>query len=162
MRRAGRSAQFLRQGLSELAPGRRFDAAVCMHSGLDYILDDGELAKAFEALRGCLRRGGLLAFDKCLDEPDFYGKDYSDSRGLSCGRAEFSYRWDRGRAMLEQRCTVFRTDGSGVPETEVVFRLKATPPGELIAMVERAGFLTLEPPKQFTRDAPGMGIFRAV
>ena len=142
--------------------GRTFDAAVCMHSGLDYILDDADLEMAFRSLRGCLRTGGLLAFDKCLDEPAFYRDDYSNWRRLSCGHAQFEYRWDRTRRLLEQRCTVTRTDGDGPPRTDVVFHLKAVAPDELTAMVLRSGFELVKAPRQFTVPDPGMGIFRAV
>jgi SAM-dependent methyltransferase len=151
-----------RRNLLSLSLGPRFDAAVCMHSGLDYILEDADLAQAFRSLRGCLVEGGLLAFDKCLDVPSFYRDDRSENRALSCGRATFHYRWDRSRRLLEQRCTVTRTDGSLPARTEVVFHLKATPPGELVSMVTQAGFEVLEPPREFTVSDPGTAIFRAL
>ena len=158
---SGYEAELKLQDLLDLDVGRRCDAAVCMHSGLDYILDPADLERAFRSLRGCLKTGGLLAFDKCLDEPSFYRKDYTGSRPLSCGSAEFQYRWDRSKGVLEQRCTVRRKGGDGPARTEVVFHLKAVAPDELIAMVVGAGFEMLEPPKQFNPRDPGMGIFRA-
>ena len=158
---AGRDAALMRQDLLALDPGREFDLAVCMHSGLDYILDDADLEAAFRSLRGCLRAGGLLAFDKCLDEPAFYRADYSDWRRLSCGHAQFDYRWNRTRRLLEQRCRVYRTGGDGPPHSEAVFHLKAVAPDELVAMVIRAGFEVVRAPVQFTIADPGMGIFRA-
>jgi ubiquinone/menaquinone biosynthesis C-methylase UbiE len=159
---AGAEIEFVEQDLLRLRFEEPFDAAVCMHSGLDYILEDGDLEEAFRSLRGCLRRGGLLAFDKCLDEPAFYREDYDDARELSCGSAQFHYRWDRSRRLLEQHCTVRRTGGEAPPRTDVVYHLKAVPAHELIAMVLRAGFVVLEPPRQFTVPDPGMGIFRAI
>ncbi len=159
---AGQEATLLCRDLLHLDAGREFDLAVCMHSGLDYILDDGELEAAFRSLRGCLRPGGLLAFDKCLDEPAFYRDDYSDWRRLSCGHAQFAYRWDRTRRLLEQRCTVHRDDGAGPARTDVVFHLRAVPVNELVAMVVRSGFELVRAPKHFTIPDPGMGIFRAV
>jgi SAM-dependent methyltransferase len=162
MQDAGFQVELVLQNLLHLDLGRCFDAAVCMHSGLDYVLDDADLAQAFRSLRGCLKRGGLLAFDKCLDQPDFYRTDYSDWHPLSCGSVEFNYHWDRGRHLLEQRCTVKRQGGQSPACTEVVYYLRAVPPGELMAMVVRAGFVVLEPPKQFTIPDPGMGIFRAI
>jgi SAM-dependent methyltransferase len=159
---AGYRAELLCQDVLHLAPGGPFDAAVCMHSGLDYLLDEGDLAAAFRSLRGCLARGGLLAFDKCLDEPVFYRRDYRERRDLSCGRVEFHYHWDRSRRLMEQRCTVVRTRGRGPARTDVLFQLRSTPPDELVAMVEDAGFKMLEPLKQFIPSDPGMGIFRAV
>jgi len=159
---AGYGAELYRQDLLEVAPGRPCDLAVCMHSGLDYILDTEDLERALAALRRSLRPGGLLAFDKCLDEPAFYRRDYSDSMALSCGRAEFEYRWDRTRRLLEQRCIVTRNGSSGPARTEVVFHLRAVPLRELVAMTLRAGFTLLEAPRQFTVSDPGMGIFRAI
>jgi SAM-dependent methyltransferase len=159
---AGHGAELLRQDLLHLAPGRAFDAAICMHSGLDYLQDDADLAAAFRSLRGCLRPGGLLAFDKCLDEDDFYRRDYGERRLLSCGRVHMHYHWDRGARLMEQRCTVMRTRGRGPARTKVLFRLRSTSPDVLVRMVEEAGFELVEPLKQFTPSDPGMGIFRAV
>lgn len=161
-REAGLEVEFAPQDLLSLDLGREFDAAICMHSGLDYLQDDDGLERAFRSLRGCLRRGGLLAFDKCLDEPSFYQDDYDDARRLSCGSAQFQYRWDRSRRLLEQRCTVLRKRGRSPRRTDVVYRLKAVPPDELIAMVLKAGFALLEAPRPFTIPDPGMGIFRAI
>jgi len=162
LRRAGQEAQFLQQDLLHLEPGRLFDAALCMHSGLDYILDPDDLCQAFRSLRGCLVEGGLFAFDKCLDVPSFYRDDCQDTRQLSCGYADFRYRWDRRRKLLEQHCTVTRTDRRPPVRSEVTFLLSATPPDRLLEMVESAGFQMLERPQEFTVGDPGAGIFRAV
>ena len=154
---------FIRQDMLELELPFRFDAAICMHSGLDYILELHDLARAFRSLRGQLRRGGLLAFDKCLDEPGFYRKSYTDSRTIPAGKAVFEYSWDRKRKLFDQRCTVLRETPDGSPgRTEVLYRMKPVPLDELVGMVEAAGFETLEPPRQFSVSDPGMGIFRAV
>jgi ubiquinone/menaquinone biosynthesis C-methylase UbiE len=161
MRRERCQVLLLRQNLLSLAPGRQFDAAICMHSGLDYLVDEADIARAFASLRGCLLDGGLLAFDKCLDVPSFYRQDCTDKRDLSCGFAEFQYHWDRRRRLMEQRCAVVRTVGTP-HRTEVLYLLKASDPDELVALVEKAGFVVLEPPTPFTVEDPGMGIFRAV
>jgi ubiquinone/menaquinone biosynthesis C-methylase UbiE len=158
---AGLTAELARQDMLDLRFERPFDAAVVMHSGLDYILEEADLERAFRSLRGCLRRGGLLAFDKCLDEPAFYEPTRTETRRLHCGRARFTYRWDRRRRLLEQRLVVERTEGEPA-RTEMVFHLRAVPPDELVAMVLRAGFALLERPARFRVHDPGMGIFRAV
>jgi len=140
-----------------------FDAAVCMHSGLDYILSLDALARAFRRLRRHLRRGGLLAFDKCLDEPAFYQRARTDVRQISVGKAVFHYQWDRKRKLFEQRCIVLRERPDGtVEQTEVVHRMLAVGLQQLVEMVEGEGFELLEPPRSFTVADPGMGIFRAV
>jgi SAM-dependent methyltransferase len=158
---AGYEAELLEQDLLHLATDRRFDLALCTHSGLDYILDDADLERAFTSLRGCLKDGGLFAFDKCLDEAAFYKDDYSDARELASGHVQFEYRWDRSRKILEQRCTVYRASGSP-HRTEVVFHLKAVSPKSLTAMLRRSGFDVVEPPRQFKIRDPGTGIYRAV
>jgi SAM-dependent methyltransferase len=159
----GLSVRFLRMDLLEIDLPERCDLVQCMHSGLDYILDLRVLAVAFRVLRRAARTGGLLAFDKCLDEPGFYRPAHSNSRDLPCGRAVFHYQWDRRRRLFDQRCVIFRDrpDG-GVDRTEVLHRMRAVAPDRLAAMVEKAGFRLLEPPRQFTVGDPGMGIFRAV
>jgi ubiquinone/menaquinone biosynthesis C-methylase UbiE len=159
--RNGYQAELKLQDLTALDIGRTVRVALVMHSGLDYILDDDRLALAFRSLRGCLQKGGLLAFDKCLDVPDFYREDYSDFRRLSCGTAQFDYRWDRSRRLLEQRCIVTRTDGRAHARTEVLYHLKATPPELLNRMLADAGFELLEPVTNFHMSDPGMGIYGA-
>ena len=162
MQQAGYTAELKLQDLTALDLGRKVRVAVCMHSGLDYILDDAALAQAFRSLRGCLETGGLLAFDKCLDTPDFWRDEYSDTRRISCGTAEFHYRWDRRTLLLEQTCVVTRTGGRLPARTEVLYHLKATPPAQLNRMLSEAGFEMLEPPTTFHLADPGMGIYRAV
>lgn len=154
---------FIRQDMLALELPMVFDVAVCMHSGLDYILEVRDLERAFRSLRSQLRRGGLLAFDKCLDEPAFYRKSYTDSRVVSGGTATFEYSWDRKRKRFDQRCTVLKEalDGT-VRRTEVLHRMMPVPLDKLLGMVETAGFETLEPPRQFQVSDPGMGIWRAV
>ena len=154
----GYTAELMLQDLTALDVGRPVRVALCMHSGLDYILDEAKLAQAFRSLRGCLEEGGLLAFDKCLDTPDFYRDEYSDTRSISCGTAEFHYRWDRRRRLLEQSCVV---TGNG-RRTEVLYHLKAIAPEQLDGMLAEAGFQMLEPVTTFHVPDPGMGIYRAV
>jgi SAM-dependent methyltransferase len=154
---------FICQDVLELELPFEFDAAICMHSGLDYILDLRDLARVFASMRRQLRPGGLLAFDKCLDEPGFYRPAYTDSRTIPAGTAVFEYSWDRKRKLFNQRCTVLRMRPDGSPaRTQVLHRMKPVALGELVGMVESAGFETLEPPRQFMVSDPGMGIFRAL
>ncbi len=154
---------FVRRDLLRLDLPLIFDVSVCMHSGLDYILDLEDLARAFRCLRGTLRAGGLLAFDKCLDEPGFYRRAYSNSRRISGGTAVFHYSWDKKRKLFQQRCVVLwqKADGSSA-RTEVVYLMRAIRVKDLIEMIESAGFEVLEPPRQFAVTDPGMGICRAV
>ena len=154
---------FHRQDLRELNFPRPFDAAVCLHSGLDYILDDEELLKAFRSLRGTLGQDGLFAFDKCLDEPQFYRRNYTRRYSVSGGEAVFRYLWHPERRLFEQRCVVRRRVRGRAPvSTEMVQYLKAVSIAELKDMLERAGFEVLECPRQFSISDPGLGICRAV
>jgi SAM-dependent methyltransferase len=160
---AGVALQLHRDDLLEMDLGRRFDAAICMHSGLDYILDLDRLQKAFHSIRRHIREGGLFAFDKCLDEPSFYREPSSNSRHLTDGTAIFNYTWDRESKIFEQHCVVLREgEGGKVRRTEVVHQMLAVSVERLIEMLGDAGFMVLEPPEQFTISDPGMGIFRAV
>ncbi|MFO8008809.1 MAG: class I SAM-dependent methyltransferase [Candidatus Brocadiia bacterium] len=158
----GLDVQFARQDVTDLRPPRTFDAVICMHSGLDYLDSDADLCRAFCSMRSCLRPDGLLAFDKCLDVPEFYSEDYTESRSLSCGTAEFSYRWDRGRRLFCQQLVVRRSAADAAARTEVTYHLHATPPDKLRRWLQKAGFEELEPVGQFSILDPGMGIFRAV
>jgi ubiquinone/menaquinone biosynthesis C-methylase UbiE len=162
LRDAGRDVVLLEQDMLALAPDRTFDAAICMHAGLDYLLDERDLAAAFVSMRGCLEPGGLLAFDKCLDEPAFYRADYGNRRRISCGAVEFLYHWDRDAAMLVQHCVVTRRDRKPHARTEFTYHLKATRPERLEEMTRAAGFETLRRPRQFEVSDPGFGVYRAV
>lgn len=159
----GADVSFHCQNLLELDLPCTYDAAVCLHSGLDYILEDEKLQRAFHSLRGVLVRGGLLAFDKCLHEPAFYRNDYSRHYCIRSGEVTFHYRWHRERRLFEQRCVVVRRGtGTGPDRTEMVQFLKAVPVPDLVEMLRRAGFEMLECPRRFTVSDPGVGIFRAV
>lgn len=140
-----------------------FHAAVCMHSGLDYLLDEDELQRALTNLRGPLEKGSLLTFDKCLHRPGFYRDEVTTRRSLDCGEAVLTHTWDRRRRLMKQECVIIRRrDGEEVGRDRVVFYLKAVPLEDLLDMVERAGFRVLERPRPFKVHDPGMGIFRAV
>lgn len=160
---AGVELELHRADLLEMDLGRRFDAVVCMHSGLDYILDLDRLQGAFRSLRRHVVEGGLFAFDKCLDEPEFYQESSTNSRHLEDGTAIFNYSWDREEKIFRQHCVVLREgQGQEVRRTEVVHKMLAVSVERLIEMLGREGFVMLERPEQFTISDPGMGIFRAV
>jgi ubiquinone/menaquinone biosynthesis C-methylase UbiE len=159
---AGLAVRFLLADMRDMPLDDRFDAVVCMHSGLDYVLDEADLSDTFRSVRRCLRPGGLFAFDKCLDTPSFYRQDYAQTRRLSCGSAEFQYRWDRSRRLFEQRCIVRRRGTGRNGRTEVLYHLKATPPATLRRELREAGFKELDPVTDFSPADPGMGVFRAV
>ncbi len=154
---------FVQADLVEMRLRRRFDAVVCVHSGLDYILDLSTLQRAFHTAREHVKEGGLFAFDKCLDEPEFYRENTSNSRDLENGTAIFQYDWDASSKVFRQKCVVWRKGkGEERERTEVVHEMLAVPPEQLIDMVEQARFEVLEPPTQFSISDPGMGIFRAI
>ena len=154
---------FHRQDLLDLDLDDTFDASICLHSGLDYILGDEDLQKAFRSLRGTLEEGGLFAFDKCLDEPEFYRRDYSRRYSVSGGEAVFHYSWHPDKRLFEQRCVVTRrTRGRAPVRTEMTQYLKAVSVADLEEMLEQADFEVLEPPEQFGMSDPGLGICRAV
>jgi ubiquinone/menaquinone biosynthesis C-methylase UbiE len=149
--------------LLDLEFDTEFDAAVCMHSGMDYLLSLEDLELAMRNVRRCLREGGLFAFDKCLHRPDFYQDDQSEKRSLSHGTAMFHYSWDRDERIFTQHCVVFWEEGgSNVQRIEVVHKMLAVTVADLASIAARSGFEVLEEPKPFTVSDPGMGIFRAV
>ena len=155
--------RFLRRDLLRLDLGGPFDAAICMHSGLDYLLADDKLRRALRELRKPLRAGSLLSFDKCLHRPGFYRDPVTTRRELPGGEAVLRHSWDRERRLMKQECTVIRKSGGEETRRDrVVFYMKAVPVEELVEMTEDAGFEMLEKPRPFRVDDPGMGIFRAV
>ncbi len=154
--------KFRAKDLVTLDLEEKFDAVICMHSGLDYILDMKDLQTALSNVRECLKPGGLFAFDKCLDEPDFYKKPQRDIKQLSCGQALFDYRWDRKQQMFEQDGHIYYKDSAGNEKTvRMLQRMRAISMPVLLKMVGGEGFETLKKPVQFTLTDPGMGIFKA-
>ncbi|MFW6044533.1 MAG: class I SAM-dependent DNA methyltransferase [Planctomycetota bacterium] len=156
--------EFQQANIVDLDLGKKFDAVVCMHSGLDYILDLEDLQTAFHRIRAHTVSGGLFAFDKCLHEPSFYQEATVSHRELSQGRATIHYSWDRDNRLFRQRCRVVTTEGAkdnGAP-VEVIHKMRAVDPTRLVDMVEEADFRVLERPGTFTISDPAMGIFEAV
>lgn len=155
--------RFLRRDLLNLDLDGPFDAAVCMHSGLDYLLEEEKLRQALRKLRKPLQPGSLLSFDKCLHRPGFYREPVTTRRELDCGEAVLRHSWDRERRLMKQECTIIRMeDGRETRRDRVVFYMKAVPVDQLVEMTENAGFEVLERPRPFRVADPGMGIFRAV
>ena len=157
------TVRFLQRDLLELDLDGPFDAAICMHSGLDYLLDEEKLRRALRELRKPLEAGAFLSFDKCLHRPEFYRNAITTRRELPCGEAVLRHSWDRTRRLMKQECTVIRKSGGEERDRDkVVFYLKAVPLDELLTMVQDAGFEVVEKPRPFRVSDPGMGIFRAV
>ena len=157
------SAEFVQQDLLILDLPQRFDVAICMHSGLDYIMDERDLLRAFRSVRSSLRQGGLFAFDKCLDEPDFYCASYSTSMKVPAGTAVIHYSWNRRRKLLKQHCVVIMEAEDEHPRRiEITHRLRATSVRRLTAIAQETGFQMVEPPTKFWVQDPGMAILRAV
>ncbi len=160
---AGLKIIFEKKDLLHLNYDELFDAAVCMHSGLDYILNLDDLQVAFDNVRQILRPGGLFAFDKCIDEPNFYKSPQSDRRSIHNGEAIFEYSWDKKKKIFKQDCLIrFDTEIGVKKETRMIQKMLAVPLEKLLDMVEKAGFKTIRPTQIFTVADPGMGIFRAV
>jgi ubiquinone/menaquinone biosynthesis C-methylase UbiE len=153
--------RFVQQDVRMLDLPETFDLAVCMHSGFDYLLSRRDLMRALKRLRAHLIDGGLLAFDKCLDEPGFYCTARDETRRIPSGTVTFKYRWYPTARLFEQRCIVKRNGAMG-RMTEVVHYLRATSVEETAAAVRKAAFEMLEPPRTFTVADPGMAICRAV
>ncbi|MFP4026554.1 MAG: class I SAM-dependent DNA methyltransferase [Candidatus Brocadiia bacterium] len=157
------NARFYQARLSSMSLSHVFDAAICMHSGLDYILTFEGLMGAVDQIRSHLRTGALFAFDKCLDTEGFWRKTRIDRRNLTGGNAVLNYSWDRGSKIFTQHCYITFTDEHGhEKKIDVTHKMLAVTVEELIDGLKDCGFEVLKPPEEFCVSDPGMGIFRAV
>jgi len=61
--RSGVEIAWLEQDMRELRLPEPVDAATCLYDSLNYLVDDGELRRAMQAIAGALRPRGLFLFD---------------------------------------------------------------------------------------------------
>jgi len=60
---SGVQVTFLQQDMRSLRLPAPVDVATCLYDSLNYLVEEGELRRAFDAIAGALRAGGLFLFD---------------------------------------------------------------------------------------------------
>lgn len=113
-RAQGLQIPFVRQDMRELTLHKPVDLVLCPCDGVNYLLNDRDLARFFGAAFRCLRPGGVLAFDvssehklrtMCASGPFF--EDLDDLTYL------WSNQWDERRRTVQMELCFFlrRPDG---------------------------------------------------
>ena len=156
-RKRGVQVMFVRQDMCALALPRPVDALVCACDGVNYLLEDAQLAAFFKRAHASIRPGGALAFD--ISSPHklehvlgnaFFGEERDEAAYL------WSNAFDRKRRIVTMDLTFFvHEDGDLYRRFSEVHRQKAHEPERLTALLSSAGFSdiavygdrTFEPPR---------------
>ncbi len=105
-RKAGKNLSFAHQNLKNFSIHKRFDAAICMFSVIDYILDTSAIKKTLKNIYGHLKPGSLFIFD--FWNADAVVRHYSPSKkGTFINGHETIERRSRTKLFpLKQLCRV--------------------------------------------------------
>jgi SAM-dependent methyltransferase len=133
------------------------DLALCLYDSLNHLLEDGDLRRAFRAVRGALRPGAPFLFD--LNMADGFRERWRGSYGV----VEDEYacivrsRYDEAAGRGEIRATTFR-HGGGWTRSDVVLHQRCHSPDEVTGALRDAGFTDVR-----IFDAPAdLGLARQV
>jgi SAM-dependent methyltransferase len=154
-RKVGAAAPLFRQDMRELVLERTFDAAVCLFDSLNYLLEDGDLERAFRAVGRHLAAGGLLVFDmnsiRALEEGMFNQQDGGRDPSLR-------FLWRSRYDPATRRCTVDMEYTTQTPEGSRLFReihvQRGYPLAEITTALQTAGLEVLAAYDSFTFDPP--------
>lgn len=141
-RRQGMGIPFVQQDMRKLHLHRQMDAVLATCDGVNYLLEDKDVAAFFTAAWQALRPGGVLAFD--VSTPWKLQNTLGDQ--LICeDRPQVTYMWqnrfDRARAQVEMHLCIFirQKDGSYRRIDEEQHQRAHTIEG-LTALLHGAGF----------------------
>lgn len=139
LRRAGVSAPLVCQDMCRLQLHRPVDALVCPCDGVNYLVEDSQVAAFFRRAYALLKPGGALAFDVSTPGKLFaleQAPGYED-------REELTYLWVSARRgnLVDMSLTFFLRQGGGLYRRfDEVQCQRAHTQEELRAQLEKAGF----------------------
>jgi len=144
---------WIEQDLTRLdLPSASWDWACCLYDSVNYLIGDGALQQAFHGIARTLRPGGLLIFD--LNSPFCFEQELFTQHNTS-PQARVRYRWrshyDRARRLARVDMVFWAEEGE-FRETHYQ-RAYHTP--EVLASLERAGFLPIAQYEAYTFLPPG-------
>lgn len=143
---AGLTVDFRQADLRALSLPERYDLALLFQDGLNYLLTEEELLRAFRGVHGLLHPGGLFIFD--LTRPALRNRSeelsvyWADEPGYTL---IWESRFDRDAAIWELSLTAFVGESGGVyRKFQERHREKDFPPETVRALMEEAGFTLLQ------------------
>jgi SAM-dependent methyltransferase len=102
----------LRQDLRALRLDPAVDAAICVYTVMNQLTDDGDLARALDAVRDALAPGGLFLFE--LNLPEAYDRHWSGVETMTLPDAVVRREHHRIGPLVEALVTIERADGATV------------------------------------------------
>jgi len=80
-RQAGRPVDFARHDFREAVPGAAADLVLLLYDGLNYLLDEADVAALFRHVRDALAPGGLAVVDQSTPANSIHHEDGFDDEG---------------------------------------------------------------------------------
>ncbi len=156
---AGRHIDFRLMDLRELCLPDQYDLALLFQDGLNYLLAEEELLKAFTGVRALLRPGGLFIFDLTRPSLRRQGEEVSV---CWADEAEFTLIWESSYEGASETwnlfLTVFAAAGDGLyRKFQERHRERDYPPELVSRLLEEAGFNILKILPTFKLTPAGAG-----
>lgn len=153
---AGLSLHFLRQDMRSLSAHKPADAVICGCDGVNYLLDEGELAAFFRSAHQVLKPGGVLAFD--LSSRDKLSRVLGQMPQV-LREEDICYiwenAWDEAASLLTMSLSIFSKDRDGrytrIEEDQVQ---RAYTEEELRQALMREGFTRIRVYGNYTLEQP--------
>lgn len=140
-RRAGVKVLWTLQDMRRFQLAEQADAAVCLFDSLNYLVDEGDLERAFRQTAAALKPGALMVFDLHTESRL---REYGESLFVDSGE-EVAYIWeneyDEELRLCTMAITLFVRDGDGrYTRYDEVHLERAFTPAEVEAALKRTGF----------------------
>ena len=140
LRAEGQKVKFICEDMCNLTLHKPVDAAVCIGAGINYLIEDGQLARAFKAIRSNIKAGGKFVFDisseyklKNMHEQVFFDDD-----------DEVTYLWkntfDQDKKTLTMEIAFFVSDGQKYSRFDETHVQRAFSLNEIKTALEENGF----------------------
>jgi SAM-dependent methyltransferase len=136
-------AQLVHADVRSLPELGRFDLVTCFDDALNYLLDEDELAAAFDTVRAALAPGGIAVFD--LNSLLAYRTTFASDRVTESGELVFAWRGSSapdappGCEAIAQLDVFEACNGARYSRVTVVHRQRHFPRQRVEALLGRAG-----------------------
>ncbi len=120
------------------------DVALCVYTVVNQLTADGDLERAFAAVRGALVPGGVFVFETNL--PAAYARYWTGEEVVDVGDAVIvrSHHRRSDAPVIEARLSIRRRTGCGFDETSDTIAQRVWSDAEIDAALTAAGFALLE------------------
>lgn len=145
--------QLIQADMADFRTKTRFDSAVCVCDGINYLTEEGALIRLLSALKDQLRAGGVFIFDLSTA---YKFKHVLDGRTIAENHEDFAFIWENhyntSGALLEFELAVFERHGELFSRTVEYHTQRAYDPEYLNAVCSKAGFELQGPWHEYTSE----------